>query len=128
MVEQAEESRQQHEPAPVGHPGTAVSAAWSEAELPAFGRLHDAAPHARVLSNGSYWTLVTSAGAGTSQCGWFAVTRWNADRICDEDGVLVYLRDLDSGEFWSLGATPMGSSGGTTNARATPGCVTIGRR
>ncbi|HEY2774718.1 MAG TPA: glycosyl transferase [Candidatus Binatia bacterium] len=113
-------------PQPTDETGT--PGVWVDAKAPDFARLHDAAPHVRVLSNGSFWSIVSSAGSGTSQCGWFAVTRWAADRICDEEGVLVYLRDLDSGETWSLGATPMGTAGGSMQARTSPGSVTLGRR
>ena len=99
-----------------------------DAEAPALGRLHDAAPHVRVLSNGRYWTAVSGAGTGLSNCHWFAVTRWAGDRIVDQDGVLVYLRDLDSGETWSIGASPMGEAGGSFFVRSAPGSVTLGRR
>lgn len=96
--------------------------------VPAMSRQHDSAPHARVLSNGRYFTVVTGAGTGLSQCGWFAVTRWAGDRVADHDGVLVYLRDVDSGEVWSLGASPVPAAGGTFYARPAPGSVILGRR
>ena len=98
------------------------------AETPALARLYDAAPHTRILSNGGYWTAVTGAGTGFSQHGGVALTRWAGDRVEDQDGVLVYLRDLDTGEFWSLGAAPVGETGGTFFARTAPGSVLLGRR
>jgi hypothetical protein len=79
---------------------TAVAGGMTPSALPAFGRLLDEAPHARVLSNGRYTTLVTSGGGGFSDCDWYAVTRWTGDRVSDQEGVLVYLRDLDSNEVW----------------------------
>src|SRR5262249_31095524 len=97
-------------------------------EAPSLARLFDAAPHARVLSNGTYWTVITGAGTGFSQCAGIAVTRWSGDRMIDRDGVLVYLRDLDSGDMWSIGAAPMGPAAGTIFARTAPGSVTLGRR
>jgi cellobiose phosphorylase len=100
----------------------------SAAPAPALSRLHDAAPHARVLSNGRYFTVVTGAGTGLSQCEWVAVTRWSGDRAADHDGIFVYLRDLDSGEVWSLGASPLAAAGGSFSARCAPGSVTLGRR
>ena len=119
---------------PIATVDAAASAAGETAdalpggEAPPLARLHDSAPHGRVLSNGRYWTLVSGAGTGLSQCGWFAVTRWSGDRIADHSGVLVYLRDLDSGELWSLGAAPVGAVGGTFFARSAPGSMTLGRR
>jgi hypothetical protein len=98
-------------------------------EVPAPARLNDAAPHVRILSNGRYRTVVTGAGAGFSQCDSIAVTRWGGDRVSDNDGVHVYLRDLESGDVWSLGASPVGASvGGTFFVRTAPGTVTLGRR
>ncbi|MFN2426077.1 MAG: GH36-type glycosyl hydrolase domain-containing protein [Candidatus Binatia bacterium] len=97
-------------------------------EAPALARFHDSAPHSRILSNGRYWTLVTGAGTGLSQSDTIAVTRWSGDRVADQDGVLVYLRDLDSGEVWSLGASPAGTVGGTFFVRSAPGSITLGRR
>jgi cellobiose phosphorylase len=115
-------------PAAAGSDSAAVGALLGAA-VPSPARLHDAAPHVRVLSNGHYRTVVTGAGAGFSQCDSIAVTRWSGDRLCDNDGVHVYLRDLDSGELWSLGASPVGASvGGTFFMRTSPGTVTLGRR
>jgi cellobiose phosphorylase len=71
---------------------------------------------------------VTGAGTGASRCGDAAVTRWAADRLDDQEGVLVYLRDLDSGETWSIGAAPCGAAGGTFYAKTAPGSVLLGRR
>ncbi len=107
--------------------GTAASVVVGP-EAPALARLHDAAPHVRILSNGRYWTAVSGAGSGLSQCGAVALTRWAGDRIADHDGVLIYLRDPVSGEVWSLGAAPVGAVGGTFFARSATGAVTLGRR
>ncbi len=101
---------------------------WLTLAAPSMDRMEDCAPHGRVLSNGRYWTLVTGAGTGLSQWGGVAVTRWAGDRVCDGDGVHVYLRDLDSGEVWSLGAQPMVGSTGRPTARGGNGVVTLMRR
>ncbi len=68
--------------------------------------------HARAfdgqpLGNGHYATFLTAAGTGYSAWGELALTRWNADRIEDGDGFFLYLRDLDSGAFWSIGQLPV---------------------
>ena len=112
--------------------GTSVdggeTAALFQKEAPSLGRLHDSTPHSRVLSNGRYYTIVTGNGTGFSQCGEIAVTRWSGDRVAGCDGVLAYLRDVDSGEVWSIGASPVGEIGGTFYARCGAGTVTLGRR
>ena len=92
-------------------------------------QLHDQAPRGRVLSNGCYQVLLTGAGTGYSAWGDTLLTAWDGDRTEDGDGLFVYLRDLDSGACWSLGAQPLGRDGADGYAAtATPGTVTIERR
>jgi cyclic beta-1,2-glucan synthetase len=61
----------------------------------------------RVLSNGRYSAFLTAAGTGYSVWNGLALTRWRADPVEDGDGFFVYLRDLDTGAFWSLGRQPV---------------------
>ncbi len=58
------------------------------------------------LSNGRYTAVITAAGTGYSTWNGLALTRWNADPIEDTEGFFLYLRDVDSGAFWSLGQQP----------------------
>ena len=53
-------------------------------------------------------SLTGSGGVflGDEFLGDVAVTRWCGDRTADAEGYFVYLRDLDSGEFWSAGYQP----------------------
>lgn len=72
----------------------------------------DLIQHARsvggyVLASGRYATFLTAAGTGYSAWGDLALTRWSADPVEDGDGFFLYLRDLDSGAFWSLGHQPV---------------------
>jgi N,N'-diacetylchitobiose phosphorylase len=55
------------------------------------------------LSNGRYEVLISDTGSGVSSCDGLALTRWHADPVEDDLGTIVYLRDLDAGDFWSLG-------------------------
>ncbi|NHZ83291.1 glycosyl transferase [Massilia sp. CCM 8695] len=66
---------------------------------------------ARFLSNGHLRVLVTAAGSGATDLGAHALTRWQGDPVEDGDGYFIYLRDLDSGEFWSVGAQPCAVAG-----------------
>ncbi|NEX22489.1 glycosyl transferase [Thiorhodococcus mannitoliphagus] len=58
------------------------------------------------LSNDRLEVVVTDSGAGQTRWQGLALTRWRKDPIQDDLGSLLYLRDLDSGDFWSLGYQP----------------------
>ena len=64
------------------------------------------APEVHLLSNGRYHVLVSSAGGGYSRWRDLAVTRWREDATCDGSGTFVYLRDLETGDFWSTSYQP----------------------
>jgi cyclic beta-1,2-glucan synthetase len=66
-------------------------------------------PHAQILSNGAYVTIVTNAGGGTSLCRDVAVTRSREDRTRDPGSQFIYLRDVHSGDVWSATHHPIGA-------------------
>jgi cyclic beta-1,2-glucan synthetase len=66
---------------------------------------------ARLLSNGRFTTLVTPAGTGYAEFAGTALSRWQGDPVEDADGSFIYLRDLDSGEFWSVGMRALAPAG-----------------
>lgn len=70
-------------------------------------RLKEPSPVGGLLSNGRYSVLMTQAGTGYSRYGDWQLTRWRADRTCDHDGTFFYIRDLDSGLFWSVTPEPI---------------------
>jgi cyclic beta-1,2-glucan synthetase len=82
----------------------------------------------RMLEGGRWTTLVTAAGSGFARLGDAALTRWRGDRVTDEDGWALYLRDLDDGAYWSLGHQPCQQPPDRYTAFARPGVVTIVRR
>ncbi|MEO8604075.1 MAG: glycosyl transferase [bacterium] len=87
------------------------------------------APRARLLSNGAYTVLLSGAGGGFSQWHDTLLTAWEGDRVEDADGLFVYLRDLDDGSVWSVGAQPCGLAGAERYAAvASSGGVRLGRR
>lgn len=63
-------------------------------------------PEVQLLSNGRYHVMVTNAGGGYSRWNDLAVTRWREDGTCDNRGTFCYLRDVASGEFWSVAHQP----------------------
>ncbi len=64
------------------------------------------APEVHLLSNGRYHVVVSSAGGGYSRWRDLAVTRWREDTTRDCWGTFVYLRDVETGEFWSTTYQP----------------------
>ena len=58
-------------------------------------------PEVQLLSNGHYHVMVTSAGGSCSRWNDLQLTRWREDSTRDNWGAFCYVRDLDSGQFWS---------------------------
>ncbi|MGD0815613.1 MAG: glucoamylase family protein [Verrucomicrobiota bacterium] len=67
---------------------------------------HTSSPEVHLLSNGRYHVLVTNAGGGYSRWQDLALTRWQEDVTRDCWGYFCYLRDVDSGEVWSMACQP----------------------
>jgi cyclic beta-1,2-glucan synthetase len=65
-----------------------------------------AAPEVHLLSNGRYHVVVTSAGGGYSRWRDIALTRWREDATRDSWGSFCYLRDAQTGAFWSTAFQP----------------------
>jgi len=63
-------------------------------------------PEVQLLSNGRYHVMITNAGGGYSRWNGIDVTRWREDITCDNWGMFCYVRDLDSGKFFSTGYQP----------------------
>jgi cyclic beta-1,2-glucan synthetase len=63
-------------------------------------------PEVHLLSNGSYHVMATNAGGGYSRWRDLAVTRWREDATCDGYGTFIYLRDRQTGRFWSTTYQP----------------------
>ncbi len=82
---------------PAAHAG-AVMRVFSDPNTPI--------PEVHLLSNGRYHVMATHAGAGYSRWRDLAVTRWREDATCDGWGTFVYLRDRDTGHYWSSAYQP----------------------
>lgn len=63
-------------------------------------------PEVHLLSNGRYHVMATNSGAGYSRWRDLAITRWREDATCDCWGSFIYLRDRDSGRYWSSAYQP----------------------
>lgn len=61
-------------------------------------------PWVNVISNGDYGMVVSQLGSGYSwrtHAGMNRLTRWEQDLVRDRWGKYLYLRDAETGEFWS---------------------------
>ncbi len=70
---------------------------------------HDITPRTHLLSNGRYTVMITAAGSGFSRWKGLAVTRWREDTTRDCWGTFVFLRDIQTGDVWSVGFQPSGA-------------------
>jgi cyclic beta-1,2-glucan glucanotransferase len=65
------------------------------------------APQVQLLSNGRYHVVVSNAGGGYSRWRDLAITRWREDVTRDCWGFFIYLRELDTREYWSATFQPV---------------------
>lgn len=88
--------------------GTNVRAGASSDEVPlrVFDTPDTAYPEVKLLSNGRYRVMVTNSGGGFSQMRDIAVTRWREDLTSDNWGSFCYIRDAETGDFWSAAYQP----------------------
>jgi cellobiose phosphorylase len=82
------------------------SAAIGEATMRVFTDPNVGPPEVHLLSNGHYHVMITNSGGGYSRWNDTLLTRWREDATRDCWGTFFYLRDLDSGEFWSPAHQP----------------------
>lgn len=63
-------------------------------------------PEVQLLSNARYHVMISSSGGGYSRWGDLAVTRWREDPTRECWGSFCYVRDLESGVYWSATHQP----------------------
>src|SRR4029450_4465621 len=74
------------------------------------------APWINVLANPDFGCLVTEAGGGNTWAGNSQMNRltpWSNDPVSDPPSEVVYLRDEETGEFWSPTPAPCGGEATT---------------
>lgn len=67
-------------------------------------------PWVNVICPGDYGIVVSQTGSGYSwrtHASLNRITRWNQDLICDDWGKFLYIRDEESGAFWSPAWKPV---------------------
>ena len=87
---------------------TAVHPAVAEAGaiMRVFTNPNTPIPEVHLLSNGRYHVMATNGGGGYSYWRDLAVTRWREDATSDCWGTFIYLRDRDTGRYWSTAYQP----------------------
>jgi cellobiose phosphorylase len=116
-------------PEPTMEPASPRSVSTAtETQLRLFTDPQTPTPEVQLLSNGSYHVMVTQAGGGYSRFRDMAVTRWREDATSDAWGSFCYLRDMESGEFWSTSHQPTCRPPGDYQAIFTEGRAEFRRR
>jgi cyclic beta-1,2-glucan synthetase len=64
-------------------------------------------PRLHTLSNGSFSTIITHAGSGYAKTKGITLNGWQADATTDPLGLYFYIKDVDSGEYWSAMHQPV---------------------
>jgi len=73
------------------------------------------APWANVLANSQIGTVITESGGAytwVDNAHEFRLTPWHNDPVCDTSGEAFYIRDEETGQFWS--PTPLPARGNGT--------------
>ncbi len=68
-------------------------------------------PQYHVTGNGRMGAWMAESGAGRLSFNDEALSRWNPDSTSDAQGYWIYVRDTESGHFWSAGRQPAGFEG-----------------
>jgi len=72
------------------------------------------APWVNVIANSNFGTVISESGTAYT---WgenaheFRLTPWSNDPVCDQGGEAIYIRDEESGHFWSPTLLPSGGNG-----------------
>ena len=75
------------------------------------------APWINVLANPYFGTIVSESGGSYTwleNCHEFRLTPWNNDSVSDSSGEAFYIRDEDSGQYWSPSPLPARGAGSYT--------------
>ena len=76
------------------------------------------APWVNVIANAQFGTIISESGAAytwSENAHEFRFTPWSNDPVSDSTGEAIYIRDDESGRFWSPTALPCGGGSGATN-------------
>jgi cyclic beta-1,2-glucan synthetase len=75
------------------------------------------------LENGRYAVLLTASGSGCSAFDNYLLTAWRFDPIEGNEGLIIFVRDLDSRTYWTASGRPVPGQEPGRIARAPDGIV-----
>ncbi|WP_138429835.1 GH36-type glycosyl hydrolase domain-containing protein [Fodinibius saliphilus] len=64
-------------------------------------------PRVHLLSNGSLHSFISHAGTGCTRFNNIRLTGWKADTTEDPLGMFIYIKDQESGDYWSAMHQPV---------------------
>lgn len=79
------------------------------AEHSGINELDASPPRLHTLSNGNFSAMVTHAGTGYSGFNGIVMNAWKPDSTIDPLGLFFYIKDTESGKFWSAMHQPVKS-------------------
>ena len=83
------------------------SAGHDMAEHAGIDELDMSPPRLHTLSNGSFTTMITHAGTGYAKTEGIMLNGWQEDASTDPLGLFFYIKDIQSGEYWSAMHQPV---------------------
>ncbi|MDP4177408.1 MAG: glucoamylase family protein [Bacillota bacterium] len=63
-------------------------------------------PETHLLSNGEYSLMITNGGSGYSKINDVMLYRWKEDVTLDSGGMYIFIKNLNSNEYWSTTFQP----------------------
>ncbi len=72
-----------------------------EPQMRIIGTPNTPVPEIQLLSNSNYHVVTSNAGGGYSRWRNIAITRWREDGTRDNWGVFCYIKEIETGAFWS---------------------------
>ena len=85
-------------------------------------------PHIALLGRPPYTIMISHCGGGYSSYQDLAVTRWRSDGTTDHSGQFCYVKDVASGQLWSVAHQPVCAPAEWYQARLATDRVTFQRR
>lgn len=77
-----------------------------ERHFAVFKDVNTRVPLTHFVSNGQYAVMLTNSGSGFSRFRETAISRWREDTVRDHWGMYFYIKNLNSGEYWSATYQP----------------------
>lgn len=78
-----------------------------EAVYRSFDTADTPAPEVHLMTNGTYHVMVSNAGGGYSRWKGLDLTRWREDAATDQNGMFIFLREVDTDRAWTPTFQPL---------------------